>query len=147
MIMIPSTVIVLWAQLLQSCLILCDAIDCSPLSSSVHGILQTRILDLVAMPSFRGFSQYFLNCRQILYLMSHQGSPVQWLGQMKNHKTGNLGPWLSLVGKHYSSLNDVAFFQEVHVISHWVPRGLNSVRQWMKQMKICTSKCWFRKLS
>ena len=28
----------------QSCLTLCDPIDCSPLVSSVHGILQTRIL-------------------------------------------------------------------------------------------------------
>ena len=28
--------------------------DCSPLHSSVHGILQTNILEWVAMPSFRG---------------------------------------------------------------------------------------------
>ena len=77
MIVISSTVIVLCAQLLQSCLILGDAMDCSPPSSSVHGILQTTILELVAAPSFRGFSQCFLNCRQILYLMSRQGSPVQ----------------------------------------------------------------------
>ena len=31
--------------------------DCSPPSSSVHGILQARILELVAMPSSRGSSQ------------------------------------------------------------------------------------------
>ena len=29
----------------QSCLILCDAIDCRPPGSSVHGILQARILE------------------------------------------------------------------------------------------------------
>ena len=45
------------AQSLQSCLTLCDPMDCSPPGFSVHGILQTRILERVAMPSFRGSSQ------------------------------------------------------------------------------------------
>ena len=40
-------------KLLQSCLTLCDPVDCSPPGSSVHGILQARILTWVAMPSFR----------------------------------------------------------------------------------------------
>ena len=44
------------AKLLQSCPALCD-LDCSPLGSSVHGILQARILEWVAMPSSRGSSQ------------------------------------------------------------------------------------------
>ena len=43
-------------QSLQSCPTLCDPMDCSPLGSSVQGILQTRILESVAMPS-RGSSQ------------------------------------------------------------------------------------------
>ena len=34
----------LCAKLLQSCPILCDPMDCSPLGSSVHGILQARIV-------------------------------------------------------------------------------------------------------
>ena len=34
----------------QSCLTLCDPIDCSPPGSSVHGILQVRILEWVAIP-------------------------------------------------------------------------------------------------
>ena len=33
----------------QSCPILCDPMDCSPPGSSVHGILQTRILEWVAI--------------------------------------------------------------------------------------------------
>ena len=41
----------------QSCLTLCDLMDCSPPGSSVMGILQTRILEWVAMPSSRGSSQ------------------------------------------------------------------------------------------
>ena len=35
---------------------LCDHMDCSLLGSSVHGILQAGILDLVAIPIFRGSS-------------------------------------------------------------------------------------------
>ena len=41
----------------QSCLTLCNPMDCSPPGSSVHGILQAGILEWVAMPSFRGSSQ------------------------------------------------------------------------------------------
>ena len=38
------------AKSLQSCLTLCDPMDCSPPGSSVHGILQARILGWVACP-------------------------------------------------------------------------------------------------
>ena len=37
------------AKLLQSCLTLCDSMDSSPPGSSVHGILQARILEWVAI--------------------------------------------------------------------------------------------------
>ena len=35
----------------QSCLTLCNPVDCSPPGSSVLGILQARILERVAIPS------------------------------------------------------------------------------------------------
>ena len=38
---------------LQWCLTLCDPMDCSLPGSSVHGILQARILEWVAMPLSR----------------------------------------------------------------------------------------------
>ena len=41
----------------RSCPTLCDPIDRSPPGSSVHGILQARMLEWVAMPSSRGSSQ------------------------------------------------------------------------------------------
>ena len=44
----------LCAQLLQSCLTLCNPRDCSPPGSSVHGILQAGIPEWVAMHSFEG---------------------------------------------------------------------------------------------
>ena len=45
-----------YANSLQLCLTLCDPVDCSPPCSSVHGILQARILEWVGMPSSRGSS-------------------------------------------------------------------------------------------
>ena len=45
------------AKLLQWCLTLCSPINCCPPGSSVHGILQARILEWVAMPFSRVFSQ------------------------------------------------------------------------------------------
>ena len=41
---------------IQSCPTLCIPMDCSPPGSSVHGPLQVRILETIAMPSCRGSS-------------------------------------------------------------------------------------------
>ena len=73
------TVCVLTAQ---SCLTLCDPMDCSPPGSRVHGILQARILKCVAMPfqgifPTQGSNSGLLHCRWILYHLSHQGSQKQ----------------------------------------------------------------------
>ena len=57
----------------QSCLTLCDPRDCSPPGSSVHGILQARILGWVVISSSRrvfptqGLNPGLLPCRRILY--------------------------------------------------------------------------------
>ena len=40
----------------QSCLLLCDVMDCSPPGSSVHGIFQARILEWVTISLSRGSS-------------------------------------------------------------------------------------------
>ena len=45
------------ANSLQLCPAPCDPVDCSPLGSSVHGILQAKILEWVAIPSSRGSSR------------------------------------------------------------------------------------------
>ena len=41
---------------LQLCLTFCNPMDCSPPSSSAHGILLARILEWVTMPSSQGSS-------------------------------------------------------------------------------------------
>ena len=67
------------AKSLQSCLTLCDPMNCSPPGSSIHGILQARILEWVAMPSSRGSSHPGIKSRSPtlhLYHLSHQGSPM-----------------------------------------------------------------------
>ena len=66
----------------QSCLTLCNLVDYNAPGSSIHGILQGRILEWVAIPFSRGSSPTqgwnlsLLHCRQILYRLSHQGSSV-----------------------------------------------------------------------
>ena len=63
-----------YAQLLQSCLTLRDSMDYSPPGSSVHGILQARILEWVATPHQEIFLTqglnlsllWLLHCKQIL---------------------------------------------------------------------------------
>ena len=73
-----------YAKLLQSCLTLCDPIDCSLPGFSVHGILQVRILEWVAIlssraPSWPGIEPASLALSPAWQanslLLSHQGSP------------------------------------------------------------------------
>ena len=45
------------AKSLQSCPSLCDPMDCSPPGSSVHGILQARMLEWAAVSSSKGSSE------------------------------------------------------------------------------------------
>ena len=73
---------IIWkSEVAQSCLTLCDPMDCSLPGSSVYGIFQARVLEWVAISFSRGsfpsqgsklgLPQY----RQTLYCLSHQGSP------------------------------------------------------------------------
>ena len=68
----------------QSCLTLCDSMDCSLLGSSVHRISQARILDGVAISFFRVSSHLRdwtrISCvgRWILYCWATRGSPWKY---------------------------------------------------------------------
>ena len=64
-------------KLARSCLTLCN-----PMDYTVHGILQARIPEWLAIPFSRGFfptqgsNQGILHCRWILYQLSYEGSRV-----------------------------------------------------------------------
>ena len=138
----------------QSCLTLCDPMDCSLPGSYIHGIPQARILEWVAISSFRGscwtrnwtcipclvhwqaeslplsylgmvpyvclcpqdspckntgMSSYsllhgifptqglnsgLLNCKKILYHLSHQVSPIIVLHNSRLIESKNARPWI-----------------------------------------------------
>ena len=64
-------------QATKSCPTLCDSMDCDPPGSSVHGILQARILGWIAMSPpeelpTQGSNPGFPHCRWILYRLSYQ---------------------------------------------------------------------------
>ena len=67
----------------QLCLTLCDPMDCSPSSSSVHRILQARKLEWGVIPFSRASSRpkdqtgVFCNAGEF-FTMSHQGSPIKY---------------------------------------------------------------------
>ena len=70
-----------------------DPMDCSPPGSSVHGIFQARILEWVAISFSRGSSrprdQTWVSCigGQILYHLSHQGSPPNFYPEGNTQRT------------------------------------------------------------
>ena len=77
-------------KVIQSRPALCESMDCSPPGSSIHGILQARILEWVAILFSRGSSQprdrtqvshIAGGCRRILYHLSHHGGPriLEWI--------------------------------------------------------------------
>ena len=74
----------------QSCLTLCNPMDCSPPGSSVHEIFQARILEWFAISYSRGSSQprdlIYISCifcigRQNSLPLCHLGSPVMMEGE------------------------------------------------------------------
>ena len=79
------------AKSVQLYLTLCKPMDWSPSGSAVHGILQARILEWIAMPFSRGSSQprdrthiSYVSCigRWILYQTDVSGRALQQLGHM-----------------------------------------------------------------
>ena len=70
------------AKLLQLCLILCGPMDYSPPGSSVHGILQARILEWIALLPPRDLSDPGIKpapsfiSKWVLYNLHHLGSSL-----------------------------------------------------------------------
>ena len=74
----------------QTCTTLCDPIDCSPPGSSIHGILQARILEWIAIPSSRLFRyiQPQIRCNSHFSLGHMWGAqPDSCQAKFSGHKT------------------------------------------------------------
>ena len=86
----------MYPQLLQSFLTLCHPVDCSLPGSSVHGILQVRILEWVAMPSSKGSSQpkyqthifCIFSSTSGFFITEQLGKPhiMEWYSAMKKNE-------------------------------------------------------------
>ena len=90
----------------QSCLTLCDPMDCSPSGSIVHGILQARMLVWVGHALLQGIfltqglNSGLLHCVQVLYHLSHQGIPERQIFHTLNNiwcKKQNRIPTITLL--------------------------------------------------
>ena len=104
----------LFAKSLQSCPTLWDPVDCSLPASSVHGILQARILEWVAMPSFRESYRprdwTHVSCISCIgrWLLYHPGSPHTYFNGGQYFALQNFHPEImpsqvTLIGGLYSS--------------------------------------------
>ena len=75
----PILIFLKWSEVAQSCPTLCDPMDCSLPSFSVHGIFPGKntgmgchFLLQEIFPT-QGLNPSLLHCRQALYCLSHQG--------------------------------------------------------------------------
>ena len=85
-------VVAVYVLVTQSCPTLCNPMDCSPPGSSVHGILQARILEWVAVPFSRGSLQP-RNWTQVSLIASRfftiwATREAQWLLEAGREKNG-----------------------------------------------------------
>ena len=67
------------SEVAQSCLTLCDPMDCSPPGSSIHGILHARVLEWVAI-SFSRRKYYLIlgtSLKVLNPMQSHEGLEFQ----------------------------------------------------------------------
>ena len=78
---LPLVTVWVHAKSLQSCLTLCDLMDCSPAGSSVHGLLQARIQSRLPFsppgdPPDPGIEPRSPALQADSLLLSHQGSQL-----------------------------------------------------------------------
>ena len=114
------------ALVTQSCLTLCNPMDCSLLGSSVHGILQAWILGrrgggchflLQGIFLTQGSNACLLHCRHMLYHLSHQrtitGEPLTNPPFLARHHSSHL--------HEFSVLQQEVLISEVELISYHPP--------------------------
>ena len=125
---------------------------CNLSGSSVHGILQARVLEWVAMPSLRGvfptqeFKPSLMHCRWILYPLSHVGSPESILhlcsiSFLSWELPCHYDAYFTLLGAwEAESLS----LKEEYLWLFTCVKGLQQLIKWMKRKKVCV--CSFLQL-
>ena len=105
----------------QLCLTLFNPMDCSLPGSSVHGILQARILEWIAISYSRGSFQprdwthvSSISCtgRQIHYQLCHLGSPTYWCFAIWKNISSYPSCFLSQIWVIYKS--SISIWQKVN---------------------------------
>ena len=119
----------------QSCPSLCDLVDCSPPGSSVHGILQTRILEWVAISFSRG-SSWPRDRTQVSHIAGRcfnlwaTGKPSRQSQVFYNSN------------KHLCGTYNVERWTTSWVQEQWQSPGLHPLNHLCK-MQMCDSHCRF----
>ena len=108
----------------QSCLTLCDPMDCSPPGISVHRISQARILEWVVISSSRGSSRHRgqtqVSCigKWVLYhRTAWEARGDAWRSLSVNSSQSHLFPLLSL---------SLSFFLSFKLSRHFISHKLSS---------------------
>ena len=116
------------SEVAQSCPTLCDSVDCSPPGSSIHGILQARILEWVAISFSRGSSRP----RDRNQVSRIAGRCFKLWANIALHK-------------HNTEIkNNIEIKLVLYLIileGHGPLKGLMTVYEWNKQQNLVIGKC------
>ena len=88
------------AKSFQSCLTLCDPVDHSLTGSSVHGVLQARILEWVAMPSSGDHSDPEIKPASLMSPALAGGFFATWEAQATVHRVAKSQTQLKQCNTH-----------------------------------------------
>ena len=109
----------------QSCLILCDPMDCSLPGSSVHKIIPARILEWVAISSSRGSSwprdRTHVSCGSCIctWTLYHWATWEAWIGAVpKPNPTTDM-----VLKKEGKSLSPENYFSTLQLADKWTQKA------------------------
>ena len=108
----------------QLCPTLCDPMDCNLPGSSVHGILQARIPEWVAIPLSlqpRDWTQVaYIEGEWILYQLSHQESPriLEWVAYSFSRGSSRSKNWTGVSSFQADSLSEQFDLMCFHIVFH-----------------------------
>ena len=103
------------SEVAQSCLTLCDAMDCSPPTSSIHGIFQARVLEWVAFSFSRGSSR------------PREQTQVSWTAGWRFTLWATREAMSMNLGRYWEVVRDREAW---HAAIHWVTKSQIQLGKW-----------------